>query len=164
MSIEHELGFLVPLDHVPHETLMNIVLTGQLLTKEGHRVLAPQGLTDAHFNVLMLLKYQSPGGRCNQSGLGRMMLVNRSNITGLVDRMTKAGLVRRVADPDDRRVNYVEITEKGHAVLVQAHAAYYARIGEVMATLSESECNQLCTLLGRRRGRMSGTHKGNNNS
>ena len=163
MSIEHELGFLVPLDHVPHETLMNIVLTGQLLAKEGHRVLAPYGLTDAHFNVLMLLKYQSPGGRSNQSELGRMMLVNRSNITGLVDRMTKAGLVQRVADPDDRRVNYVEITEKGHTVLIKAHTAYYARIGEVMATLSEPECSQLCSLLERIRGRMNRTRKDNIN-
>ena len=95
----------------------------------------------------MLLKYQTSGGRINQTNLGNMMLVNRSNITGLIDRMEKSGLVRRISDPEDRRVNHVEITDKGSRILTRADKAYYARLEEVMSLLPQKEFNLLCSTL-----------------
>ena len=87
MSLKNELGLPNPFSHKEHEAMLNIVVTGTLLTKEGEKILRPYGLTDAQFNILMLLKYQSPDGKINQTILGKMLLVNRSNITGLIDRM-----------------------------------------------------------------------------
>ena len=147
MGLQKELGLSKPLIHQGHEAVLNIALTGTLLTKEGHRILQPFGLTGAQFNVLMLLKYQSVDGRINQTNLGKMLLVNRSNITGLVDRMEKAGLVRRIADPKDRRVNYVEITDVGSEVLTKANKAYIERVDEVMSVLSDSDYDNLCKLM-----------------
>ena len=91
MSLQKELGLPNPLEAPGHEAVLNIVLTGELLAKEGDRLLRPFGLTDSQFNVLMLLKYQVKGGGINQTRLGQMLLVNRSNVTGLVD---TAGTVR----------------------------------------------------------------------
>ena len=101
-----------------------------LLQKRGARLLREHGLTDAQFNVLMLLHHQGERGRMSQIRLGRLLLVNRSNVTGLVDRMERDGLVRREDDPDDRRVNLVAITEKGMEVLGGAMAAYYPMLDE----------------------------------
>jgi DNA-binding MarR family transcriptional regulator len=41
-----------------------------------------------------------------------MMMVNRANVTGLVDRLEKAGLVRRTAT-GDRRYNMIKLTDRG---------------------------------------------------
>ena len=147
MGLQKELGLINPFMHKGHETVLNIVLTGTLLAKEGNRILQPFGLTDAQFNVLMLLKYQASGGRINQTNLGNMMLVNRSNITGLIDRMEKSGLVRRISDPEDRRVNHVEITDKGSRILAKANKVYYARLVEVMSVLPKKEFNLFCRTL-----------------
>ena len=90
MSLQDELGLENSIKNRAHEALLNVVLTGTLLVKEGDRVLRPFGLTDAQFNVLMLLKYQSDHGEMNQTSLGNMLLVNRSNVTGLIDRLEQA--------------------------------------------------------------------------
>jgi DNA-binding MarR family transcriptional regulator len=154
MSLHDELGYLNPFKHLEEETLLNVILTGTFMVKEGHRVLKPFKLTVAQFNILMLLKYQSENGLINQTRLGKMLLVNRANITGLIDRMEKAGLVRRLADSEDRRVNYVKMTDTGSEVLEKAHKEYFSRIEQIMAPLAEEECRLLNLLLERMRGQV----------
>jgi len=147
LSLYQELGLQKPFLHHAHEAVLNIVHTGTLLEKEGHRVLHPFGITEAQFNVLMLLKEQSVDGVINQTRLGNMLLVNRSNVTGLIDRMEKSGLVRRTADPDDRRVNQIEMTESGGLILKKARKAYYSRLEEIMSAFSKEEYNLICKLM-----------------
>ena len=147
MSLQYELCFLKPFKNLAHETLLNIVVTGTLLVKEGHRILLPFGITEAQFNVLMLLKHQTENGRMNQTMLGKMLLVNRSNVTGLIDRMEQVGWVRRTVDTGDRRVNQVKITESGHEILERAQKEYYTRIEEIMSVLSPEEREYLCRTL-----------------
>ena len=147
MGLHDELGFKKPFKHRGHEALLNIIVTGDILKKEGQKVLSPFGITEAQFNVLMLLNYQSEGGRLNQTELGNMLLVNRSNVTGLIDRIEKTGLVRRVSDDYDRRVNLVEITPEGNRILDSAQEAYFSRIDEIMSDLSAGEWQNLCSLM-----------------
>jgi len=139
MGLAEELGLSRPFVRKDHETALAVVFTGTLLAKEGRRILRPFGLTDAQFNILMLLKYQSKEGKINQTKLSRMLFVNRSNVTGLIDRLEKAGLVRRTADSSDRRTNYIELTEKGGNVLEKACAVYYERIEGIMSAIPEAE-------------------------
>ncbi|MFH1741680.1 MAG: MarR family transcriptional regulator [bacterium] len=157
MSLQSELGLSNPIETRAHEALMNVVLTGELLAKEGHRLMRPLGLTDAQFNVLMLLKYQSENGELSQTSLGNMLVVNRSNVTGLIDRLEQAGLVKRTADSGDRRVNKVRLTTAGQKLLGRAEKAYLARVEEVMGTLTNAENAQLCSLLERIRRKLSDT-------
>ena len=147
MSLQEELKMPNPFIYKSHEAMLNIVVTGTLLLREGAALLSPYGLTETHFNILMLLRYQSENGRINQTRLGNMLLIHRSNITGIIDRMEKAGLVRRIADPEDRRINYIEMTEKGKETLAEAHKVYYSRLDEVMSVISDSDNEQICTKL-----------------
>lgn len=149
MSLQQELGLLHPFKDKAHEALVNIAFTGTVLSKEGQNLLNLYGLTLAQFNVLLLLKDQSVDGRINQTGLGNMLMVNRSNITSLIDRMVKADLVRRVPDPDDRRVHYIEMTEKGEQVLSNANDAYFGHLAKIVSVLTSDECEQLAEILGR---------------
>lgn len=71
-----------------------------------------------------------------------------SNITGIVDRLEKRGLVARRADPADRRVTLIGRTAEGNdmrARLVDAALNTLSGLG----SLSESELEQLNGLLGR---------------
>jgi len=147
MGLEQELGLNKPFANRAHETLLNIVLTGTLLMKEAHQVLQPFGLTEAQFNILMLLKHQFSNNRTNQTELGKMLLVNRSNVTGLIDRMEQAGLVRRLPDAIDRRVHLIEMTETGRDTLNKCESVYYKRIEEVMSYLSPEERDSLVSML-----------------
>ena len=147
MSLKEELKLPNPFSHKSHETMFNIVVTGTLLVREGAKLLRSFGLTETQFNILMLLKYQSENGKINQTRLGNMLLIHRSNITGIIDRMEKVGMVRRTADPGDRRINYIEMTDKGKETLKNAHKVYHRRLDEVMSTLSESDNQKIIALL-----------------
>jgi DNA-binding MarR family transcriptional regulator len=147
MALNGELGFLRPISTRAHEAVLNIFVTANLLGKEADRVLQPVGLTQAQFDVLMLLEYQTADGSADQTTLGKMLVVNRSNVTGLVDRMERDGLVRRVADPTDRRLKRVRMTSAGARLLEKAEQTYAARTREVVAGLTATDLATLCRLL-----------------
>ncbi len=154
MSIQDEVGLIKPLINKSHETLLNIFVTSNLLIKEAQQLLRPLGLTDAQFNVLMMLKTQSENGTLNQTELCNMLLVNRSNVTGLIDRMERTGLVKRIPDSGDRRVNLVEMTEYGNKIFESAQDLYFKRIDEITSVLSSNENNHLCKILKRIRNQL----------
>lgn len=54
------------------------------------------------YDVLLALK-QAPNQRLRLSDLAEVLLVNRTNVTRLADRLEKADLIRREACQDDRR-------------------------------------------------------------
>jgi DNA-binding MarR family transcriptional regulator len=149
MSLHDELGFLKPIKNKNHETLLNIIVTANLLIKEAQQLFRPYGLTDAQFDILMILETQSDQGRLNQTELGHMLLVNRSNVTGLIDRMENAGWVKRSPDSEDRRINLVEITDNGRKILESTKNLYIKKIGEITSVLSHHEKILLVEILER---------------
>lgn len=79
---------------------------------------AEQGLSLVWFDVLAQL--DSHSGRLRMYDLADSVLLSRSNITRLVDRMAAAGLVEREQCPEDRRGLYAVITKQGREVLGRA--------------------------------------------
>jgi DNA-binding MarR family transcriptional regulator len=71
----------------------------------------------------------------------------RSNITQLVDRLEAEGLVRREADPRDRRSVRAELTAKGRARQAAASQALAETERELLAPLSPEQRDLLVTLL-----------------
>jgi DNA-binding MarR family transcriptional regulator len=76
-----------------------------------------------------------------------MMLVNRANITSLVDRMEKAQFVQRTASAKDRRYNIVKLTAKGQKLLDEVEDLYTKEVKKVMAVLKEPEQKKLIAML-----------------
>ncbi len=147
MALGDELGFLRPIDARAHEAVLSIFVTASLLGKEADRLLQAFGLTQAQFDILMLLRYQTADGSADQTRLGKMLVVNRSNVTGLVDRMERDALVTRLGDTADRRVKRVRMTPAGARVLERAEQAYAARTREVVAGLTPASLSALCRAL-----------------
>jgi len=90
-----------------------IVATADLFLNESQRLFRPHAMTAPQFNVLNILAAQAGGRGLSQRELGDILVVDRSNVTGLLDRMEKAGWVRRADDPGDRRIYRVVLTSKG---------------------------------------------------
>ena len=74
------------------------------------------------------------------------MLVNRANITGLVDRMEKAGLVQRLGDPADRRAHRIVLTPKGKQTVDRVEPLYAQEIKRLTGSLRRQEIEQLIRL------------------
>lgn len=140
MSLEHELGLRRPIVLLSHEALLNIYHTASCLKKRVGEFLHPFGLTDAQFNLMMLLQHQSgPEGGLSQTELSDMMLVNRANITSLIDRMEKSGLVARTALPSDRRYNIIRLAVRGNKLLAQVEQLYAEEVKKIMVILEGTE-------------------------
>ena len=83
----------------------------------------------AWYDVLLELNY-GPDRRLRMSELGERVTLSRTRVSRLVDEMSAAGLVRREANPDDRRSAYAVLTTKGRNVFRQAAPTYLAGIDE----------------------------------
>lgn len=148
MTLKEELKLNKAIESLQHETIMSVFFTSNIIKKRSADFFRKfPDLTDVQFNLLMLLKYQSgsnPG--LSQADLSDMMLVNRANITSLVDRMEKASLVKRTAT-DDRRYKIVVLTEKAKKLLEKVEPLYFKEVTRITSALKKSEQKQLVNLL-----------------
>ncbi|MCL4215752.1 MAG: MarR family transcriptional regulator [Candidatus Hydrogenedentes bacterium] len=147
MPLQQELGLPQPFHHFEHEALLNIYYTAAVLKKRADAFFRDHNLTDVQFNVLMLLINQAGDEGLTQVDLSRMMLVNRANITGIVDRMEKAGLIARKPMPGDRRYNRVVITNNGRRIFEDTEKEYQSTVKAIMRTLGDRDQKKLVRLL-----------------
>ena len=94
--------------------------------------------------------YMAPDRHLRMSELARSALLSRSGLTRLVDKLEKAGLIRRKACPTDGRVQHAELTDKGVEVLRKIWPVYRAGITKYFAAhVTEAEARQVTELFGR---------------
>lgn len=67
----------------------------------------------------------------------------RSNVTQLVDRLEADGLVRRIADPEDRRVTRAELTTEGRKAYLEALRIVTSQERELLRALGDQESEAL---------------------
>ncbi len=119
--------------------LHDIVSTADVFLRESARLFRPLGLSTPQFNVLNLLAGPEAKGGYAQRRLAELLVVDRSNVTGLVDRMEAAGWVERRDDPEDRRVYRVALTPAGRRLWERAAPLYAEAVERVTARLKEGE-------------------------
>lgn len=94
------------------------------------------------YDVLFTLK-EAPDHRLRLSELAEKVLLSRSNLTRLVDRLEKAGLLYRKACPSDRRGTYAVLTDAGLAMQQQIWIVYAEGIAEHFAGHVEQDEAQI---------------------
>jgi DNA-binding MarR family transcriptional regulator len=90
------------------------------------------------YDVLYTLK-EAPEQRLRLSELAEKVLLTRSNLTRLVDRLENAGLLQRVSCPSDRRGTFAVLTESGFAMQEQMWSIYAEGIVEYFASQINDE-------------------------
>jgi len=107
------------------------------------------GMTAAQYRVLHLLAHH---GIRQMSEIGRRLYISKPYMTALIDGMIEDGFVERQADPGDRRVVLIHITDRGRAHLATKAALFREDLRRHLATLSGHDLQLLCTSLQDTRG------------
>jgi MarR family 2-MHQ and catechol resistance regulon transcriptional repressor len=116
-TIFEEMGFDPKRIRLPEaDVLYALARTTTVVSRTLAKVYQRFGLSIASFNLLMLLKHGKEPDAFTQQVLGKRLVVSPSDMTGLLDRLERKGLVRR-APGKDRRSHLLQITPKGAKLL-----------------------------------------------
>ena len=97
------------------------------------------GLLPEEVDLLMRLD-ETPEGRLRMADVSHSLLLSKSGVTRLVDRLARRGLVERAACPSDRRVVYAGITDEGRRAVAEAAPLLVAGVVEHLGRyLAEDE-------------------------
>ncbi|MFN8393263.1 MAG: MarR family transcriptional regulator [Bacteroidia bacterium] len=96
--------------------LLNILYTQGWLMSRQLEVLQRHEITSQQYNILRILRGQHPQP-CNVALLKERMLDKQSDVSRLVDRLVKKGLIERTVSPHDRRNLNILISESGLELL-----------------------------------------------
>jgi DNA-binding MarR family transcriptional regulator len=109
-----------PVSHpvLPLEDTVFISLqkTADSLGIEAEQLFKPHGLTGTQYNVLRILRGAEPEGLACRA-IGERMISHDPDMTRLLDRMERRGLLSRARQTDDRRVIKTRISPAGLALL-----------------------------------------------
>jgi DNA-binding MarR family transcriptional regulator len=112
-------------------------------------LLAEHDLPLASYDVLVQL-VEAPDHRLRMTELADRVLLSRSGLTRLIDRMAREGLVRREACESDARGLFAVLTDAGYARLRAASATHLRGVQEyAMGRLTESQLEALSEVMGR---------------
>jgi DNA-binding MarR family transcriptional regulator len=112
-------------------------------------VLAEHGLTFEEWDVLGALRRAGPPFRRSAGELAKLSELSSGAMTNRLDRLEKAGFVKRLPDPDDRRGVLIELTKAGGTAWLESTGAEAEREALIAAALTKTEKEQLNELLRR---------------
>ncbi len=93
-------------------------------------------------------RLEAPRG-LTMSELSRRLMVTNGNLTGLVDRLVREGLVARVVAVPDRRAQMISLTATGKRALDAMTPDHASWVRDMFAGLTDTDRRQLYTLLGK---------------
>ena len=114
----------------------------------SQETLAPWDITPAHLRALRVLKRR---GTMRLSELSDHLHIAPRSTTEVVDALESRGLVRRRADPGDRRATLVEVTEPGTSILDAIRAVRGTEAERIFGRLSAADRAELARILGQLR-------------
>ena len=121
----------------------------RLVQRVGRELAAAASLPLGSYNVLRLL-HEAPGGRLRLSELAKAVFLTRSGVTRLVNRLERAGLVRREGHAQDRRGSCAILTDRGRDEWRRARVVFERTVVEQFGNhLSDAEAETLNAVLGR---------------
>ncbi len=132
-----------------HKAVINLIYTANWLQNKHHSFFKAYGITGQQFNILRVLKGQFPKS-ISATAIKSRMLDQNSDVSRLLDRLQKKGLIERRTCPRDKRASDVFITKAGMDLL-KALDQKDDEINSVLL-LTEEEARQLSDLLDKARG------------
>jgi len=128
-------------DETLSEAFMSVA---RQLRSVSQETLAPWDITPAHLRALRTLKRH---GTMRLSELSDHLHIAPRSTTEVVDALESRGLVRRRADPGDRRATLVEVTEHGASVVDAIRAARGTETERIFGRLSPADRAHLARIL-----------------
>jgi DNA-binding MarR family transcriptional regulator len=129
-----------------YRALLELLRTADTIWDASRAFFARWDLSPSQFNVLNLL-HLNPDG-LSQTDLSRFLIMHRSNVTGLVDRLEKRGLVARRDVAGDRRAYRVLLTPAGERLVREILPRYYRGAERLWGKVPDRRLTDLRHLLG----------------
>ena len=119
-GLAQEIGKQHPFSHPEIELYLNLIRSAEHLSIQLDALFKDHGISQTQYNALRILRGH---GVPVASGLvARQMVTRAPDITRLLDRLAKLGLIERNRSSDDRRVRLAQLTPEGEALLAQLDA------------------------------------------
>ncbi|PZU59557.1 MAG: MarR family transcriptional regulator [Sphingobium sp.] len=115
------------------------------------RVMTERGASFARTKLLLLLMEK---GALRTTDIAAKYGYAPRTVTEAIDGLERDGLVRREADPDDRRAKRISLTEEGRVVANEAEASRRAFVQSIFCVLGEDEQREIIRLLGKLNDRL----------
>jgi len=135
------------LDVTPLEVLGRLHRTYLRYQSAVGRVFDEYGINMASFDVLAALRRSGEPYRMTSGQLAESSLVTTGGITLRIDRLEKAGLVRRERAAEDRRIVHAELTDAGKKLIDDVTLAHFENETRMLAELSPDDQSDLVHLL-----------------
>jgi DNA-binding MarR family transcriptional regulator len=130
---------------IEEELLVSLLRTTDVLQDRFEQAVRPFNISMTQYNVLRILRGAEPDGRtCSE--IGERMIAREPDVTRLLERMEKSGLVKRSRDKEDRRVVVTRITAAGMKLLDKMEPEL-GEIGGLLKPMGERRIEKTLKLL-----------------
>lgn len=120
--------------------------TALVVEKISNRMLVPYDLTHTQFKILMML-YRNRDKEIRQADIEADFSMTNPTVTGIIQNLEKKNLVRRVANPKDKRSKVLVLTERAYQMEPEMKELAKQRESQITKNLTEEECDLLADLL-----------------
>jgi len=145
-SVQQEIQQTRPFRSRTQEATIALLRTASVVSRRYARLVEPQGLSLAQYNVLRILRGAGSEGLPTLAIRDRM-IDEGSTVTRLLDKLEQADLVSRDRSRPDRRQVLCRITPHGEALLAELDPAMDAADTEVMSVLAPEQLATFIELL-----------------
>jgi DNA-binding MarR family transcriptional regulator len=135
------------LDTAAMEVFGRVFRLARTMGDRMEKAYAPHGISRGEFDVLATLRRSDAPYTLSPRQLSATLMLTTGGMTGRLDKLERAGLLRRSPDPHDRRGLQVTLTDKGLRLIDEAVTAGLAVQTEALAHLDEERAGQLADLL-----------------
>ena len=135
------------LDVSPMGVISRITRSANYLTRGLQGNFAAFQLHSGKFDVLATLRRAGPPYSLNPTDLFNMLMLSSGGMTSRLDRLERAGLIKRDPDPEDRRGTLVSLTSHGLELVDRVLPAHIATERRLLNSLTVEEQQTLALLL-----------------
>ncbi|QIY71100.1 MarR family transcriptional regulator [Streptomyces sp. RLB1-33] len=135
------------LDTAAMEVFGRVSRLARTMGDRMEKAYTPFGISRGEFDVLATLRRSDAPYTLSPRQLSATLMLTTGGMTGRLDKLERAGLLRRSPDPHDRRGLQVTLTDKGLRLIDEAVGAGLAVQTEALAHLDEERAGQLADLL-----------------
>ena len=145
-GLAREIGKKTPFAVPAEEAFLNILRTCSVLSAQANRVLREKGLAEPSYNILRILRGAGAEGRCGYE-IAQHLVAQVPDMTRLIDRLEKLGLLERKRIDQDRRLVRCFITKDGLKLLKEIDEPLIELHKKQFAKLTRAQIEQINELM-----------------
>jgi DNA-binding MarR family transcriptional regulator len=130
---------------IADEAVVSLMVAAEHIDQAVAPIWERHGVTADQYNVLRILRGVYPGGH-PRNEVARRMIHRAPDVTRMLDRLVRRGVVARLRNADDRRESVATITKAGLALLDRIDPEVLAAQKAITAALTEPKLQQLVRL------------------